>query len=59
VNDEHLTMLDDCETRESRLSDSDREKVQSLREWMESGKALTTKQAEMLDAIWERATANG
>jgi hypothetical protein len=59
VNDEHLTMVEDCETRESRLSDSDREKVQSLREWMESGKALTTKQAEMLDDIWTRATERG
>lgn len=59
MNDEHMTMIEDCEQRESRLTESDREKVASLREWLEADKALTPKQAAMLDSIWERATARG
>ena len=59
MNDEHMTMIEDCEQRESRLTESDREKVASLREWLEADKALTPKQVAMLDAIWERCTARG
>jgi len=57
--DEYLTMLDDCEHRESRLSDWERGFVDSLRAWIESGKRPSPKQVETLDNVWEKATAKG
>lgn len=57
--DEYLTMLDDCEKRESRLSDWERTFIDSLRRQVERGHGLSKKQIEILDATWERATARG
>ena len=57
--DEQSRMVADCEQRESRLTDWEREFVQSLRERIDSGRGLTPKQSEVLDEIWDRATARG
>jgi ferritin-like metal-binding protein YciE len=57
--DEYLTLLDDCEKREDRLTDWERTFVDSLRSWIEGGKRPTPKQIETLDNVWERATARG
>ena len=57
--DEYLTMLDDCEKRESRLTDWERGFVDSLRRQLEQGRRPSEKQVESLDAVWERATARG
>ena len=57
--DEYFTMLDDCEARESRLTDWERGFVESLRSWIESDRRPSEKQIETLDSIWERATSNG
>ena len=54
--DEHMTMIDDCEKRESKLSDWERSFVDSISMQLSNGGALTDKQAETLDAIWERIT---
>lgn len=59
MSDEHLTMLDDCEARESRLSDWERTFIDSLRSQIEAGRTLTTKQIDTLDTIWEKVTAKG
>ena len=56
--DEHHQMIEDCEARESRLSDWEREFLDSIKKHMET-RALTVKQAERLDAIWEKVTARG
>lgn len=56
---EYLTMLDDCEAREARLSDWERGFVDSLRHWVESGKRPSQKQIDTLDNVWEKATARG
>ena len=56
---EYLTLLDDCEKREERLSDWERGFVDSLRQQIAQGRRPTAKQVEMLDATWERATARG
>lgn len=58
-NDEALTLLDDCEARESRLTDWERSFVDSLRSQIEAGRTPTTKQIDTLDTIWEKATAKG
>lgn len=57
--DEYLTLLDDCEKRESRLSDWERDFVDSLRHQINTGRRPSDKQAARLDDIWEKATAQG
>lgn len=52
-------LIADCEARESRLSDWEREFIDSLQRQLADGRSLTNRQAETLDTIWERATANG
>lgn len=56
---EYITLLDDCEKREDRLTDWERTFVDSLRNQLESGRRPSQKQIDTLDAIWERATAKG
>lgn len=57
--DEYITLLDDCEKREERLTDWERGFVDSLRRQIEQDRRPTTKQIETLDTIWERATKRG
>lgn len=57
--DEYLTMVDDCEKRESRLTEWEAGFIDSIRNRLEREQRLTPKQTETLDRIWERATANG
>lgn len=54
--DEHAQMIEDCENRESKLSDWERSFIDSISKQMADGRTLTEKQAERLDAIWERVT---
>lgn len=56
MNDEHATMIEDCEKRESKLSDWERSFIDSISMQLAKGHSLTAKQAEMLDTIWERVT---
>jgi hypothetical protein len=57
--DEYITLLDDCEKREERLTDWERTFVDSLRRQITEGRRPTPKQIEALDRAWERATAKG
>jgi hypothetical protein len=57
--DEYLTLLDDCEKREERLSDWERGFVDSLRRQIESGSRPSATQIQKLDETWEHATARG
>lgn len=56
---EYLTLLDDCEARESRLSDWERGFVDSLRQQISNGRRPSQKQIDTLDNVWEKATARG
>lgn len=56
MNDEHLTMVEDCENRESKLSDWERGFIDSIKIQLERGGSLTDKQVETLDKIWESVT---
>ena len=47
--DEYYTMLDDCEKRESRLTDWERGFVESMRGQLDAGKRPTRKQIETLE----------
>ena len=57
--DEYLQQIDDCEKRESRLTDWERGFLDSLRAAIEGNKSPSPKQVETLDSIWEKATARG
>lgn len=57
--DEYLTMVEDCEKRESRLTEWEVEFVDSIRSQLENDRPLTEKQTETLDRIWDRVTARG
>jgi len=54
--EEHFAMVEDCENRESKLSDWERGFVDSLRSQLEKDRKLTEKQEITLDAIWDRVT---
>jgi hypothetical protein len=56
---EYLQLIEDCEQRESRLTEWDAGFIDSLRSQIENGRAPSPKQIEKLDEIWERATARG
>lgn len=55
-HDEHIQMAKDCENRESKLTDWERGFIDSITRQLDAGQALTGKQAETLDRIWERVT---
>jgi hypothetical protein len=57
--DEYLQLVTDCENRESRLDDWQRQFIDSLRHQLEAGKRPTPKQIEKLDEVWEHATTKG
>lgn len=57
--DEYMVMIEDCEARESRLTDWERSFLESIKSQIMDGRWLTAKQTEVLDSIWERVTAKG
>ena len=57
--DEYVTLIDDCEKRERKLSAWDVDFLASIRARLDDKKPLTAKQIECLDGIWERATKHG
>lgn len=59
MNSEHMTMVEDCEARESRLSDWERQFIDSIKSQLSDGKSLSQKQSDRLDEVWEKATAKG
>ena len=58
-SDDHPLMVIDCEKRESRMNDWEIGFIKSIQEQIGSGRALTSKQSEILDEIWEKVTADG
>lgn len=56
---EYLTLVDDCEKRESRLTEWEAGFLDSIRRRLEDELPLSAKQVETLDKIWERVTARG
>lgn len=56
---EHAQLIEDCESRESRLEDWERTYLDSFKQQLTAGQRLSLKQSSLLDEIWERATARG
>lgn len=55
-HEEHQQMVTDCENRESKLTDWERQFVDSIGHQLADGRALTDKQSEALNTIWDRVT---
>lgn len=56
---EYLTQIEDCEARESRLTEWETNFLDSLKKQLEDDRRPSTKQIETLDNVWEKATARG
>lgn len=52
-------LIEDCENRESRMSDWERAFVDSVKARAESGKPLSDKRRDTLSTIWEKVTEKG
>ena len=57
--DEYLTMIEDCEARESKMTEWEQEFMDSLRKQIEKGRRPSVKQVEVLDRVWEKVTSKG
>ena len=55
-HDEHVKMIEDCEKRESKLSEWEQSFIDSLSTQIGRGRSLSNKQVETLARIWERVT---
>lgn len=56
---EQAQMVEDCETREERLSDWERGFIDDIGKQLAAGRDLSQKQADRLDEIWTKATERG
>lgn len=59
TQDEILQMIQDCESRESKLTDWERGFIESIQSQLAKGKSLSPKQDEKLSSIWEKITEDG
>jgi hypothetical protein len=59
AHDECLTMVEDCEQRESRLTEWEAMFIDSIKSQLQAGRSLTERQGDMLDSVWERVTQKG
>lgn len=57
ATDEHLEMTEDCEVRESRLTEWECKFIDSISNQIKSGRKLSPKQEETLNRIWKDVTA--
>ncbi len=56
---EYLKMIEDCEKRDTRLTDWEQQFIDSLGSQLAQGRRPSPKQIEVLDRIWEKATERG
>jgi hypothetical protein len=57
--EEYLQQVEDCEQRESRLSEWEQRFIASIRDQLELERPLSRAQITKLDQIWETATERG
>ena len=57
--DEYYTMIEDCEKRESRMTEWEQSFIASVSEQLTTRGSLSPKQIELIDRIWERVTRHG
>ncbi len=57
--EEWQQMVEDCEARESRLSDWETNFIDSINDQLFKSIGLSRKQSDILNTIWEKATERG
>ena len=57
--DEYIQQIEDCRARDKMLSAWDADFLDSIEDRLLLGNALTPKQINKLDEIWEKATSKG
>lgn len=57
--EEIRSMLEDCEARESQLSDYERKFVDDMVKYVAAGRRLNDNQDSYLERIWDRVTESG
>lgn len=55
----YIEQIEDCENRQSKMTDWEVGFISSIRSQIEDGKRPTPKQIETLDNIWEKITSKG
>lgn len=55
--DELVTMVNDCQARERRMSEWERSFMDSIELWLGKANDLSPRQIETLHRIWEKVTA--
>ncbi len=56
ANDEHVQMVADCMKRDSKMSEWEIHFIDSVSMQLDKGRALTEKQADRLELIWNKVT---
>ena len=59
IDDERLTLIQDCVHRESLLSEWEVNFIDSISNLLEGGGSLSPKQDGVLNKLWDRVTENG
>jgi hypothetical protein len=57
THEEHQQMVQDCENRESKLTDFERSFIDSISRHLAAGRTLSIKQIQVLERAWERVTS--
>lgn len=57
--DEARTLVDDCENRQSRLTDWETTFISDMGDILDDDRPLSDGQLRKLEQIWERVTENG
>lgn len=56
---ENMVLVNDCMQRQDRLSNWEQDFLQSIAEQIAKGRALSEKQVNKLNSIWDKATEGG
>lgn len=59
MSDDIEQLIEDCEHRESRMSDWEREFIDSINKQLRDGRTLSEKQVGVLNKIWDKVTEKG
>jgi hypothetical protein len=54
--DDTMQLVNDCMARESKLTNWERDFIDSLEKQLSAGRGVTEKQYDRLSAIWEKVT---
>lgn len=59
IIEEWQEMINDCQERESKLTEWEEGFIDSIEEQLDERQSLSPKQVEILERIWEKATQRG